>query len=203
MKRMSSREMLLMLYLKSRRASIYWRVLDSVHEGLLSYILPKDATISVVLTKAADCSKAVCAPTFDKRGVPKVCTLHVVQLGKERPVLRWQAQEAKPLPAGQPTKVVRVACIKHFVVDAVWKGRSKNFKGSVKAWMATLRIPKEDIVDIFAPRRSECGSILSVNVRVAALRAAEIEMASGISGFLSRDLPADSKMLQPCGHIKL
>ena len=177
-------------------------VLDSVPAGLLSYNLPKDATISVVLLKAVDCSKAVRAPTFDKRGVPKVCTMHVVQFGKERLVLRWQAQEAKPLPAGQPTKVVRVACIKHFVVDAVWKDRSKNFKGSVKAWMATLRIPKEDIVDIFAPRRSECGSILSVNVRVAALRAAEIEMASGISGFLSRELPSDSKTIQPCGHIK-
>ena len=90
-----------MLYLKSRRASIYWRVLDSVHEGLLSYILPKDATISVVLTKAAECSKAVCAPTFGKRGVPKVCTLHAVQVGKERRVLRWQSQEVKPSPVGR------------------------------------------------------------------------------------------------------
>ena len=143
-------------------------VLDLVPEGLLSYILPKDATISVVLTKAAECSKAVRAPTFDTRGVPKVCTLHVVQLGKERPVLRWQAQEVKPLPAGQQTKVVRVACFKHFVVDAIWKEKSNSFTGSVKSWMATLRIPKEDIVDIFAPRKSECGSILLVNVRVSA-----------------------------------
>ena len=103
-------------------------VLGSAPEGLLSYNLPKDATISVVLLKAVDCSKAVRAPTFDKRGVPKVCTMHVVQFGKERPVLRWQAQEAKPLPAGQPTKVVRVACIKHFVVDAVWKDSQRTLK---------------------------------------------------------------------------
>ena len=196
MERMSSREMLLMLYLKIKESEhLLEGVLDSVPEELLSYILPTDATISVVLTKANECSKAVRAPTFDKRGVPKVCTLHVVQLGKERPVLRWQAQEVKPLPAGQQTKVVRVACFKNFVVDAIWKERSKNFKGSVKSWMAALRIPKEDIVDIFAPRKSECGSILSVNVRVSASKAAEIETASGVAGFLSRELPSDSKVI--------
>ena len=142
------------------------------------------------------------APAFDRRGVPKVVALHTVQLGKDRPVLRWQAQEAKPLPVGQQSKVVRVACIKQFVAEIVWRERSKNISGAAKSWLATLRIPKEDIVDIFAPRKSECGTILSVNVRMVAARAAEIEMASGIAGFLSRELPSDSKAIQPSGHIK-
>ena len=174
-------------------------MLDHVLGGILTFSLPKDATISIILSKPADCSKPVRAPAFDRRGVPKVVALHTVQLGKDRPVLRWQAQEAKPLPVEQQSKVVRVACIKQFVMENVRRERSRNFSGAAKSWLATLRIPKEDIVNIFAPRKSECGTILSVNVRVVAARAAEIEMASGIAGFLSRELPSDSKAIQRAG----
>ena len=177
-------------------------VMDQVPAGILALVLPQDATLSIVLSKSADCSKPVRAQAFDKRGVPKVVSLHTVQLGKVRPILRWQAQEAKPLPEGQQSKVVRVACIKQFVTQNEWGGRAKNFSGAVKTWLASLRIPKDDIVDIFAPRKSECGTILSVNVRVVVTRSAEVEMASGIAGFLSRELPSDSTVILPCGHIK-
>ena len=72
------------------------------------------------------------------------------------------------MPASKPTKVVRVACIEHFVVDAVWKNKSKNFKGFGHGVDGYSAHSQGDVVDIFAPRKLECGSIFSVHVKVAA-----------------------------------
>ena len=131
------------------------------------------------------------APALDDRGAPKVSSLYLTQCGTKRDALAWVAQSAKPLPASAPTGVVQVCCLKNLTADADWAPRSKNVKGVVKAWLQSLRVPQEAVVDVFYPRRSECGNIISVNVRLHKEHCGLVERTSGVAGFLARELPSD------------
>ncbi len=177
-------------------------VLNDVPDGLENFALPQGATITIILATESKDANAVRAPALDARGTPKVCQLWARSFGKPQNFLSWTTKEAKPLPAVQESGVLRVVCMKDTISTQLWQDRSKNYKAAVKAWLSTLRIPQASIIDLFNPRRSECGNILSVNVRVEKLHVATIDRASGVSGFLARELPADGAPQTTFGSIK-
>ena len=55
---------------------------------------------------------------------------------------------------------------------------------------------------MFQPRRSECGGVLSINVRVNKPRQLAIEGASGVAGFLAGELPPDGAPIAPFDCIE-
>jgi hypothetical protein len=132
------------------------------------------------------------ARALDKRGTPRVLPLHLVQFGKNREALKWEAAQAKPLPKTADSHVLRVQLFKDHVPAKVWIDTSKNVVSAVRSWLTLLKVPADDIIDIFLPRRIGDGIGVSINVRIAQSASARVEAASGVGGFLCRSLPPDN-----------
>ena len=165
--------------------------------------LAEGVTLTLISTESTAKSKEIRAPAIDGRGTPKVCRLFSTQFGTERPALNWATKTARPLPKAEPTSVVRVCCFKALLEPDDWFAKSRNIKATTRDWVLSLRVPQAGVVDLFNPRRSECGNILSVNVRVHAPHVKAIVDASGIRGFLARELPSDgTTTMSAFGNIK-
>ena len=158
-------------------------VFDCVPDDVGDWGLPVDGTVSLLCTSPSENSILVRAPALDKRGTPRALPLHLVQFGKKRKALKWEAAQAKPLPKIADSHVLRVQLFKDHVPAKVWIDTSKNVVSAVRSWLTLLKVPADDIIDIFHPRRIGDGVGFSINVRIAQSASARVEAASGVGGF--------------------
>ena len=164
-------------------------VFDNMPGGLIDATVPGGVTVTLVVSNFFEGCTISRAPAMDERSAPRVCKLYIKQLGVAKPFLNWKPREAKPLPAQIDTVALVVRCNRFNLSSDEWTRRYTAFSASVTAWLGLIGIAAPQIVDIWKVQKSECGKYISLLVRVQKEHALQISNASGISGYLARELP--------------